>query len=175
MRTCSAGAPRPCRRPHRVSESAAGTFNDLGPGCCAGDRTAAAGVLFEGTGYSLGSCKTKCVELGHCGFLEYGWNDGLLRCVLWADDAACSSLRTGASDCGPGGGDTGVHAYVYMTREGMGVGGRGTGVVNEVRGRRAGMHCKGRGLRGGPRSGYVGGRRRLPKRLGAVTVGCKCH
>ena len=38
-----------------------------------------------------------------------------------------------------------------------------------------GMHQKGRGHRGGPRSGYTGGWRRLPKRLGAVTVGYKCH
>ena len=33
----------------------------------------------------------------------------------------------------------------------------------------AGMHWKGRGLRGDPRSGWIGGWRRLPKRLGAVT------
>ena len=39
----------------------------------------------------------------------------------------------------------------------------------------AGMHQKGRDLGGGPRSGYTGGWRRLPKRLGAVTVGYKCH
>ena len=39
----------------------------------------------------------------------------------------------------------------------------------------AGMHWKGRGLRGGPRGGWTGGWRRLPKRLGAVTVGYKCH
>ena len=32
------------------------------------------------------------------------------------------------------------------------------------------MHEKGRDLRGGPRSGSLGGWRRLPKRLGAVTV-----
>ena len=37
------------------------------------------------------------------------------------------------------------------------------------------MHWKGRGLRGGPRSGEAGGWRRLPKRLGAVTVGYKCN
>ena len=37
------------------------------------------------------------------------------------------------------------------------------------------MHSKGRGLRSGPRGGYAGGWRRLPKRLGAVTVGYKCH
>ena len=37
-----------------------------------------------------------------------------------------------------------------------------------------GMHWKGRDLRGGP-SGQTGGWRRLPKRLGAVTVGYKCH
>ena len=30
-------------------------------------------------------------------------------------------------------------------------------------------------LRGGPSSSYIGGCRRLPKRLGAVTVGYKCH
>ena len=34
---------------------------------------------------------------------------------------------------------------------------------------------RGRGLRGGPKSGSAGGWRRLPKRLGAVTVGYKCH
>ena len=39
----------------------------------------------------------------------------------------------------------------------------------------AGMHWKGRDLRGGPRGGQAGGWRRLPKRLGAVTVGYKCH
>ena len=38
-----------------------------------------------------------------------------------------------------------------------------------------GMYWKGRDLRGGPRSGSMGGWRRLPKRLGAVTVGYKCH
>ena len=38
-----------------------------------------------------------------------------------------------------------------------------------------GMHWNGRDLRGGPRSGWTGGWRRLPKRLGAVTVGYKCH
>ena len=38
-----------------------------------------------------------------------------------------------------------------------------------------GMHWKGRGLRGGPRGGETGGWRRLLKRLGAVTVGYKCH
>ena len=47
---------------------------------------------------------------------------------------------------------------------------------NQVpKGVRAGMHWKGRGLRGGPRGGYTGGWRRLSKRLGAVTVGYKCH
>ena len=35
------------------------------------------------------------------------------------------------------------------------------------------MHKKGKG--GGPRGGQAGGWRRLPKRLGAVTVGYKCH
>ena len=30
-------------------------------------------------------------------------------------------------------------------------------------------------LRGGPRRGWMGGWSRLPQRLGAVTVGCKCH
>ena len=34
---------------------------------------------------------------------------------------------------------------------------------------------EGKDLRGGPRSGWAGGWRRLPKRLGAVTVGYKCH
>ena len=38
-----------------------------------------------------------------------------------------------------------------------------------------GMHYKGRDLRGGPRSGQIGSWRRLAKRLGAVTVGYKCH
>ena len=38
-----------------------------------------------------------------------------------------------------------------------------------------GMHWRGSGLSGGPRSGWTGGWRRLPKRLGAVTVGYKCH
>ena len=40
---------------------------------------------------------------------------------------------------------------------------------------RAGMHEKRRGLRGSPRGGWAGGWRRLPKRLGAVTVRYKCH
>ena len=35
------------------------------------------------------------------------------------------------------------------------------------------MHQKGRDLGGGPRGGYMGGWRRWPKRLGAVTVGAK--
>ena len=39
----------------------------------------------------------------------------------------------------------------------------------------AGMHQNGRGRRGGPRGGQTGGWRRLPKRLGAVSVGYKCH
>ena len=39
----------------------------------------------------------------------------------------------------------------------------------------AGMHWKGRDLRGRPKSAQIGGWRRLPKRLGAVTVGYKCH
>ena len=38
-----------------------------------------------------------------------------------------------------------------------------------------GLHSKGRDLRGGPRGGQAGGWRRLPKRLGAATVGYKCH
>ena len=45
----------------------------------------------------------------------------------------------------------------------------------ELRMPRAGMHQKGRDHRGGPRSGEAGGWRRLPKRLGAVPVGYKCH
>ena len=39
----------------------------------------------------------------------------------------------------------------------------------------AGMHEKGKALRGGLRRGEAGGWRRLPKRLGAVTVGYKRH
>ena len=39
----------------------------------------------------------------------------------------------------------------------------------------AGLHYKGRDLGGGPPSGQAGGWRRLPKWLGAVTVGYKCH
>ena len=42
-------------------------------------------------------------------------------------------------------------------------------------GAQAGMHSKGRDLRGGPSGGQTGGWRRLPKRLGAVIVGYKCH
>ena len=38
-----------------------------------------------------------------------------------------------------------------------------------------GGDTQGRDLRGGLRSGCTGGRRRLPKRLGVVTVGYKCH
>ena len=38
-----------------------------------------------------------------------------------------------------------------------------------------GVHWKGIDLRGDPSSGKAGGCRRLPKRLGAVTVGYKCH
>ena len=38
-----------------------------------------------------------------------------------------------------------------------------------------GMHQKGSDPRGRPKSGLMGGWRRLPKRLGAVTVGYKCH
>ena len=45
--------------------------------------------------------------------------------------------------------------------------GRGTG----LRTPRPGMHWKG----SGPSSRWAGGWRRLPKRLGAVTVGYKCH
>ena len=37
------------------------------------------------------------------------------------------------------------------------------------------MHQKGRDLRDGPRSGWIGGWRRLPKRLVAATVGYKWH
>ena len=44
-----------------------------------------------------------------------------------------------------------------------------------VSGPSPGMPQKGRGLRGGPRGGWTGGWRRLPQRLGAVTVGYKCH
>ena len=44
-----------------------------------------------------------------------------------------------------------------------------------LQGAGAGVHLKGRGLRGGPRGGYAGGWRGLPKRLGAVTVGYECH
>ena len=39
----------------------------------------------------------------------------------------------------------------------------------------AGMHQKGKDRRGGARGGWTGGWRRLPKRLGAVTVGYQCH
>ena len=39
----------------------------------------------------------------------------------------------------------------------------------------AGLHEKETGLRGGPRGGWVGGGRGLPKRLGVVAVGYKCH
>ena len=38
-----------------------------------------------------------------------------------------------------------------------------------------GMHQKGRDPRGGPRSDWTGGWRRLSKRFGAVTVGYKCQ
>ena len=37
------------------------------------------------------------------------------------------------------------------------------------------MHWKGNDRKGDPRGGYTGGWRRLPERLGAVTVGYKCH
>ena len=47
-------------------------------------------------------------------------------------------------------------------REGLGGGG-------------AGMHSKRRSLRGGPKGGLAGGWRRLPERLGAVTVDYTCH
>ena len=48
----------------------------------------------------------------------------------------------------------------------------GGGIPGE--GGRAGMQ-KGRHFRGDPRDGWIGGWRRLPNRLGAVTVGYKCH
>ena len=44
-----------------------------------------------------------------------------------------------------------------------------------TKGQGSGLHWKGRDLRGGPRSGQAGGWRRLPKPLGAVTVGYTCH
>ena len=49
------------------------------------------------------------------------------------------------------------------------------GCVRRVPAPAPGMHKKGRDLRGSPRSRWISGWRRLPKRLGAVTVGYKCH
>ena len=97
---------------------AAGTFADLGAGCCPGTRTPSGGLLFEGTGYSLAGCKAECWRTPDCGFLEYGWNDGQLRCALWSGSTTCSPLRTGAADCGAGG-DTGVRAYSFVLPSGL--------------------------------------------------------
>ena len=65
---------------------------------------------------------------------------------------------------------------VWMEGAGDSVSLRGTG--SRVRGAvapRAGVHLRGRDLRGDPRGGKAGGWRRLPKRLGAAVVGCKCR
>ena len=51
----------------------------------------------------------------------------------------------------------------------------GTPPQQRLLGPGAGMHEKGRHTRGRPRSGYAGGWRSLPKRLGAVTGGYKRH
>ena len=56
--------------------------------------------------------------------------------------------------------------------DGAGEGGR---QIEECGVKKEETHWTGKHLRGGPRSGLRIGRRRLPKRLGAVTVGYKCH
>ena len=52
---------------------------------------------------------------------------------------------------------------------------RGTAGYGAEEGHGSGFHVKGRDPRGGPRSGWTGGWRRLSKRLGAFTVSYRCH
>ena len=97
------------------------------------------------------------------------------------DTTGAATLRTGTHSVSHEGASPPtlpIDANAAAEVGGWGFGARaGTGPAprsRKLEGRGAGMK-KGRGLRGGPSSGEAGGWRRLLKRLGAVTVGYKCH
>ena len=75
------------------------------------------------------------------------------------------AVKSGAVNSGSaGGGGGGAEGWGMFHRRCS----SHTGVLHKGQ---AGMHWKGRDLRGGQAGGWRG----LPKRLGAVTVGYKCH
>ena len=98
-----------------------------------------------------------------------GWRRGVLPGVrtpspfegglcLW--NGGLSSRRFGGEEGG----------VEWLRDVGGGAGAAGLPLTNG-----GGVHQKGKDLGGGPRGGPKGGWRRLPKRLGAVTVGYKCR
>jgi len=87
----------------------ASSFVDMGAGCCNDDSGLA--QLFGGTVADFVACQQKCAEYASCGHIMYGWHGGQTTyCTVISAGASCSSLLTGSSDCGSGGGN-GVHTY----------------------------------------------------------------
>jgi len=85
---------------------------DEGIGCCSGPRNAGTGKLWGGGVKNLNACKAKCMTFDNCGYIEYGWR-GSTFCYIWSTKQACSSMSSGARDCGSNG-NTGVRTYKYV-------------------------------------------------------------
>ena len=113
--------------------------------------------------------------------LSHRWGVGLERWGLPSSQSGWGRCRHGLGRVGVG--ISGLGAAVHCITAFPGLGRRAAtrvrrffkGSEQDVELLRPGMHQKGRDLRGSPGSGWTGGWRRLPKRLGAVTVGYKCR
>merc|ERR1712129_263200 len=85
-------------------------WQDLGPGCCANPTAVA--TMFNAFLGTLQECQAMCTLFASCGYIEHGWKDSSF-CRVYPKGVDCSNLRSGALDCGKGGGNTGVHVHKY--------------------------------------------------------------
>merc|ERR1711924_29593 len=105
-----APAPAPSPTPAPTPSPTTG-FTDMGAGCCSTRDLAR--MSFKGMVADLDACQTKCQDMAEkCGAIEYGWKNSML-CIIIPPGVDCSTTLAGPTDCGSGGGDSGVHTYIF--------------------------------------------------------------
>ena len=84
----------------------------MGAGCCASGAADAIDAGDDATGNTFDMCQALCNQDPTCNYVSYGWKAGGHASTYCSTKATCTlPLKSGAKDCGAGGGNNGVHTY----------------------------------------------------------------
>mmetsp|Transcript_95368 Transcript_95368/g.179313 ORF Transcript_95368/g.179313 Transcript_95368/m.179313 type:complete len:3377 (+) Transcript_95368:49-10179(+) len=98
----------------QLEEAHAGSWVDVGAGCCAGGRGNEHGRMFADQMDTLKECQDTCAAWDECGYVEYGWGQPDPKwCFVWSYKQECAGLAAEPDDCGGRGGDNGVRVYKF--------------------------------------------------------------